>query len=195
MRAGGTGGSPDVNAAFTLATMYHYGIKGVKQDMKLAYKYYEIGADNGSWEAAGQAGKFHVWGMGMEDHERDLIKAYGYFRMATPGAFEGCEMRFKKHVEEHNKKQNLKKKTKEVDEKEKRNRKRKKKDKSNGKDDEDDDDNDVDDTIDDEDEEDEDITMLSFDNDDEMCDHPALNGMGLLYLFGIPMVVRPYSLF
>ena len=146
MRASRKNAKPDAAAAYTLATMYHYGLRGVKQDMKLALKYYEIAADNNIWEAAGQAGKFHLWGMGLEEDERDLMKAYHYFRKATPGGLEGCRSRFQKKV------------------------KKEKKKKGSSKDDED-------------------SWDFEEDNADAVCDHPAVNGMGLLHAFGIPMVV------
>eukprot|EP00957_Ditylum_brightwellii_P187346 14268893-Ditylum_brightwellii.AAC.1 len=33
---------PDIHAAFTLESFYHYGIRGARQGIKLALKYYEI---------------------------------------------------------------------------------------------------------------------------------------------------------
>jgi hypothetical protein len=32
---------PDLTAAFTIANFYHLGLRGVKQDLRLALKYYE----------------------------------------------------------------------------------------------------------------------------------------------------------
>lgn len=128
---------PDVHAAYKLATMYHYGLKGVKQDMKQALEYYTTAADFGSWEAAGQAGKFHLWGMGLEENERNLNKALKYFEQGSPGGLPNCQYRFKT---------NLRKKTKLADKN-----------------------SDEEDT-----------------SDLALCDHPAVNGMGLLHVFGVP---------
>mmetsp|Transcript_4561 Transcript_4561/g.8791 ORF Transcript_4561/g.8791 Transcript_4561/m.8791 type:complete len:1034 (-) Transcript_4561:58-3159(-) len=131
--------NPDLAAAHKLAEMYHYGIRGVKQDMKEALKYYEIAADRNSWEAAGQAGKFHLWGMGLEGEERNLKKALDYFEMGTPGGLNACKLRFQKK-----------------------------------------------------------LTMKQRNVDDDLwntgemtynCDHPSVNGMGLLHLYGIPMMI------
>jgi TPR repeat protein len=132
--------NPDLSAMHKLANLYHYGLKGVKQDMKEALKYYEMAADLNSWEAAGQAGKFHLLGMGVEGHERNLKKALDYFRMGTPGGLNACRARFQKKL-----------KTKERD------------------------------------------VNDDFWNNDEFtynCDHPSVNGMGLLHLYGVPMMVR-----
>lgn len=76
--------NPDINAAYKVANMYHYGLRGVQQDMREALKYYEVAGDLNSWEAGGQAGKFHLWGMGLDDEERNMNKALEYFRRGTP---------------------------------------------------------------------------------------------------------------
>lgn len=144
MRSSRTNPDPDIGAAFTLASMYHYGLRGVKQDMTLALKYYEIAADHGSIEAAGQAGKFHLWGMGLNNDDRDLMKAYNYFRKGMPGGLSKCKERFEAHLS--NKAITGKKK--------------------GGN---------------------EGLWSLE---DTPLCDHPAINGMGLLHIFGIPMVVQ-----
>lgn len=132
--------NPDINAAYKVAHMYHYGLRGVKQDMREALKYYEIGGNLNSWEAGGQAGKFHLWGMGLDDDERNIKKALAYFRRGTPGGVAGCKSRLKKK---------LSIKEKHV--------------------------------------EDDDI----WDSEERMynCDHPCVNGMGLLSLYGVPMMV------
>jgi FOG: TPR repeat, SEL1 subfamily len=132
--------NPDLGAAHKLANMYHYGLKGVKQDMKEALKYYEIAADLNSWEAAGQAGKFHLWGMGVDGKERDLKKALEYFRKGTPGGLNACKLRLQKKL--FLKKQNV----------------------------EDD--------------------LWESGEIIYNCDHPSVNGMGLLHLYGVPMMVR-----
>jgi len=123
--------NPDTGAAYKLATMYHHGLKGVKQDMKEALKYYEISGNMNSWEAAGQAGKFYFWGMGVEGEERDFKKATDFFRRGTPGGIIGCKRRF-------NNKLAIKENT---------------------------------------------------ENTASNCDHPSVNGMGLLHLYGVPMLV------
>ncbi|KAL3790582.1 hypothetical protein HJC23_008788 [Cyclotella cryptica] len=87
---------PDLVAAFTIANFYHLGLRGVKQDLRLALKYYEICGDYNHWEGGGLAGLFHVWGIGMSPEERDLGKAYYYFLQGTPGGIEGCSQRMKK---------------------------------------------------------------------------------------------------
>ena len=133
---------PDVNEAYRLANMYHFGLRGVKQDMKEALKYYEIAADANSWEAAGQAGKFHLWGMGLEEEDRDIMKAYYYFKKGTPGGIEGCKERLEKKLAH-------KKKEAESD----------------------------------------DIWIFEETEEVFLCDHPSVNGMGLLHLFGVPNVV------
>ena len=86
---------PDANAAMTLATLYHYGYRGVAQNLTLALQYYDVAAQAGSWEAAGVAGWFHIFGLGMHGHERDLFQALKYFRMGIlPGGLEGCQARY-----------------------------------------------------------------------------------------------------
>lgn len=86
---------PDLTAAFTIANFYHLGLRGVKQDLRLALKYYEICGDYNHWEGGGLAGLFHVWGIGMRPEERDLGKALSYFQQGTPGGIEGCLNRMK----------------------------------------------------------------------------------------------------
>ena len=138
---------PDVNAAYTLAQYYHYGIRGIQQSMTMALHYYEIAADHNHWEAAGQAGKFHLWMMGVDENTRDLNKAYRYFKMGMPGGLSQCRYRFEARSN---------KKARVLD--------------NNG-------------NIDDE---------GDFDSENDsitQCDHPCINGMGLLYVFGVPDLV------
>lgn len=142
MRAGRENAEPDINDAYRLANMYHFGLRGVKQDMKEALKYYEVAADANSWEAAGQAGKFHLWGMGLEEEDRDIKKAYRYFKKGTPGGLDGCKDRLRK-------KKAQKKQEAESD----------------------------------------DIWMFEETEVIFLCDHPSVNGMGLLHLFGVPNTV------
>ena len=81
---------PDLGAALTIANFYYLGLRGVKQQLRLALKYYEICGDYNHWEGGGQAGLMHFWGIGMSPEERDLHKAYLFFRKGTPGGLEGC---------------------------------------------------------------------------------------------------------
>ena len=144
----------DLHSAYKLATMYHYGIRGAKQDMKKALYYYEICANKNSWECAGQAGKFYLFGMGMEDNERDLKKAFRYFKLGMPGGVSTCEERMlTKQMNVHQDK------------------------------------NDDDDYEGDDDNYEEDMLKGYWDKKIFQCDHPSVNGMGLLYLFGIPNTV------
>jgi TPR repeat protein len=147
MRASRKNANPDVNAAYTLAQYYHYGIRGVQQSMSLALHYYEIAADHKHWEAAGQAGKFHLWSIGIDENARNLKKAYQYFKMGMPGGIGECRYRFE--ARSH-------KKARALD--------------NNGNMDED---GDLDSESD----------LLT------LCDHPCINGMGLLYVFGVPDLV------
>ncbi|CAJ1961517.1 unnamed protein product [Cylindrotheca closterium] len=123
----------DVAAAATLGHFYHFGIRGVQQNLTLALEYYEIAANNNHWEAAGQAGAFYLWGMGTEP---DAKKALKYFKLGAPGSFAVCYRKREMAVLQ-------KKKGKSEDEKQV-----------------------------------------------HECDHHALNGMGLLYLLGIPGVME-----
>jgi len=123
----------DVTAAATLGHFYHYGIRGVQQNLTLALEYYEIAANNNHWEAAGQAGTFYLWGMGTKP---DAKKALKYFKLGAPGSFAVCYRKREMAVLQ-------KKKGKSEDEKQV-----------------------------------------------HECDHHALNGMGLIYLLGIPGVME-----
>jgi len=95
---------PDLVAAFTIANFYFHGYRGVKQDLRLALKYYEICGDYNHWEGGGQAGLMHVWGLGMAPEQRDLGKAYAYFARGTPGGVDGCAERFRRRKRQGQKK-------------------------------------------------------------------------------------------
>ncbi|KAL9182960.1 hypothetical protein ACHAXT_004239 [Thalassiosira profunda] len=95
---------PDLVAAFTIANFYYNGYRGVKQDLRLALKYYEICGDHNHWEGGGQAGLMHVWGLGMTADERDLGKAYAYFAQGTPGGLDGCQDRLRRKKKRQNQK-------------------------------------------------------------------------------------------
>jgi TPR repeat protein len=147
---------PDGSSAYKLATMYHYGLRGVKQDMKIALKYYEICADMHSWECAGQAGKFYMYGMGLEDDERDFKKALRYFKKGMPGGISNCEERFiSKNLNTRG---------------------------SKGDDNNNDLDGDDDDIA-------EELLSEWIHEKIYQCDHPSVNGMGMLYLLGVPDLV------
>ena len=49
----------------------------------------------GHEESAGQAGKFYVWGMGLEWSQRNFVKAQSMFHIGAPHGLEGCRQRFK----------------------------------------------------------------------------------------------------
>lgn len=87
---------PDPGAAMTLATYYHYGYRGIQQNLTLALQYYDVAAQAASWEAAGLAGWFHVFGLGMDGKDRDLYQAHKYFRMGLIGGLKGCKERHQK---------------------------------------------------------------------------------------------------
>ena len=93
---------PDIYAAFTLGTLYYHGIRGVKQDLRLALKYFEICADNFHQECGGQAGLMHVWGIGMTPEERDLGKAHNYFIQGTTGKLDYCIEQWRKRKKQNN---------------------------------------------------------------------------------------------
>ena len=194
----------DINAAYTLAQLYHHGLRGVKQSMSLALEYYSIAAEAGSWEAAGQAGKFHLWGMGVNETQRDLNLAYRYFKMGTPGGAEGCLKRWngrKGSKTAQAKARKKKQKRKKKKEREAAAAAAAKKDQEGAAADgdhvasgatetgddgtTDSDSAEHDSWVDEEEDEDE------FWDDFDQCDHPCVNGMGLLYLFGVPMVLPP----
>ncbi|KAI2504438.1 hypothetical protein MHU86_10027 [Fragilaria crotonensis] len=122
----------DIHAAYTLAHLYHFGLRGVSKNLTKALYYYEIAAEQNHWEAAGQAGKFHFWSLGMEPSERDIGKALAHFEKGAPVGINGCRERYRQAVK-------LKTKSQSIEE-----------------------------------------TSVA------VCDHPSLNGLGLLHLYGVP---------
>ena len=84
----------DVTAAFTLAHLYHFGVRGVTQNLRKALFYYEIAAEAHHWESSAYVGLFHLWGIGMEAHERNLFEAYRHFKIAAPLTLESCRRRY-----------------------------------------------------------------------------------------------------
>lgn len=127
--------NPDVHASYTLGHLYHFGMRGVTQNLTLARQYYEISASGNHWEAAGQAGKFHFWSFGMTGDERNLLEAHRLFHKGAPLGLEGCRERHRKALK-------VKTKSQTVEE-----------------------------------------------TDVSVCDHPSVNGLGLLYLYGVPMLL------
>jgi TPR repeat protein len=80
----------DVSAAHTLGQLYHYGARGVDQNLTKSLEYYEIAALNGHWESSGHACSFHLWGMGVE---QDAHEALTYCRLGAPMTLEECRNR------------------------------------------------------------------------------------------------------
>jgi len=126
---------PDVHASYTLAHLYHYGLRGVPQNLTKALFYYEIAAKNDYQEAAGQAGKFHIWSLGFEPSERNIFTAHKYFKKGTKSGLKECMQKYQDALK-------VKRKGETIEE-----------------------------------------TSV------DVCDHPSLNGFGLLHLYGVPMLV------
>jgi TPR repeat protein len=89
--AGMGGEGPSQDAAYTLGKLYHFGLRGVQQNLTLAVEYYEMAAMQGDWEAAGKAGELYLWGMGVP---QDAYAAHRMFRIGMPVGLDGC---FKKY--------------------------------------------------------------------------------------------------
>jgi SEL1 protein len=85
----------DISAAFTLAHLYHYGHRGVEQNLTKALEYYEIAGSAGHWESSGHACTFYIWGMGVE---QDLEEALVYCRLGAPMGVDGCRARHEKLI-------------------------------------------------------------------------------------------------
>ena len=77
----------DVHAAYTLGHLYHYGMRGVPQNLTLSLEYYEIAATHGHWESAGMAGMAHFWGMGVP---RNPNEAWTFFQLGAPQGLNAC---------------------------------------------------------------------------------------------------------
>ncbi|KAG7369158.1 Sel1 repeat-containing protein [Nitzschia inconspicua] len=96
----------DVSAAHTLGQLYHYGARGVDQNLTKSLEYYEIAALNGDWESSGHACIFHLWGMGVE---QNVYEALRYCRLGAPMTLDDCRNRhqwilartYKKNDEEY----------------------------------------------------------------------------------------------
>lgn len=92
-------GDHSPHAAYTLAHLYHYGLRGVVQNLTQALEYYELAAGLGHWEAAGQAGKFYLYGMGVA---ADLYKAQKYFESGMPFGLDGCRKKLQLKLQQQN---------------------------------------------------------------------------------------------
>ncbi|GKY96620.1 hypothetical protein MPSEU_000621600 [Mayamaea pseudoterrestris] len=143
VRASGADGSP--HAAFTLANLHHYGLRGVEQNASLALHYYEKAAKQGHWEAAGQAAQFHFWGIGTSDNNgssrQDPYAAHRFVQIGMPWDLDGCRKRLERKLKAGASQQAA----------------------------------------------DADLGDLS------LCDANAMNVMGLLLVFGLPMIVGQNS--
>jgi TPR repeat protein len=95
--AGMGGEGPSQDAAFTLAKLYHYGLRGVQQNLTLAVEYYEMAAVQGDWEAAGKAGELYLWGMGVP---QDAYAAHRMFRIGMPFGLDGCQKKYRQKLKQ-----------------------------------------------------------------------------------------------
>lgn len=80
----------DVSAAYTLGHLYHYGFRGVKQNLTKSVEYYEIAGINGHWESSGHACNFYLWGIGVQ---QDVNEALTYCTLGAPLGLDGCWQR------------------------------------------------------------------------------------------------------
>ena len=129
----------DVSAAHVLAQLHHYGLRGVTQNLTLALQYYDMAATLGHTESAGKAGRFHFWGMGIQEWDnRNYVKAQSLFHQGAPHGLEGCRLRFRDAQLQKQRRIQLE----------------------------------------------DDMLLL------DQCDHPSVNGLGLLHLFGMPLLLK-----
>jgi TPR repeat protein len=80
----------DISAAFTLAHLYHHGVRGVKQNLTKSLDYYVIAGTNGHWESSGHACIFYLWGIGVD---QDVNEALRFCNMGAPLSLEECRYR------------------------------------------------------------------------------------------------------
>jgi len=92
----------DVSAAFTLAHMYHYGVRGVEQNLTRSLQYYEIAGSHGHWESAGAACIFYLWGIGTG---QNALQAMEFCKIGAPFGYEGCSKMHQKANAAKNSKQ------------------------------------------------------------------------------------------
>mmetsp|Transcript_21669 Transcript_21669/g.60143 ORF Transcript_21669/g.60143 Transcript_21669/m.60143 type:complete len:1116 (-) Transcript_21669:1122-4469(-) len=83
------------SAAYTLGNYYHHGVRGAAQNLTLAAEYYERAAQLNHWEAAGEAGTFYLWGIGVK---QDAYQAHKLFRLGMPIGMAGCQRRFQQKL-------------------------------------------------------------------------------------------------
>ena len=83
----------DVSAAYTLAHLYHYGLRGVEQNLTKSLQYYEIAGNHGHWESAGHACIFHLWGIGVNQNAREAVN---FCQLGAPTGYEGCLQRYER---------------------------------------------------------------------------------------------------
>ena len=134
---------PDFQAPLTLASMHHFGRRGVEQNLSQALAYYEIAAERGSREAAGIAGKFHLLGIGYDGDEMD--------RSHNPYNDRISNYQFLGHIEKALKYLELGAPSQDCEPK---------------------------------------LDGMSDKKDDKKCDAEAMNGLGLVYLIGIPNRIK-----
>lgn len=101
VRAMDSTNAASASAAYTLAHLYHYGLRGVPQNLTKSLHYYELAANMGHWEAAGQAGELYLWGIGTQ---QDPYQAYKYFQMGMPVGLDGCRRKLELKLKEGSKK-------------------------------------------------------------------------------------------
>jgi TPR repeat protein len=87
-------------AAYTLGHLYHTGARGVPVNLTLALHWYQVAADLGNFEAAGQAGDFYLYGYGAGEVGSamppggDPYQAYKWYERGLPFAIETCRRRW-----------------------------------------------------------------------------------------------------
>jgi len=91
----------DLTAAYTLAHMHHYGVRGVEQNLTKSLEYYEIAGSHGHWESAGIACTFHLWGIGTEQNAHQALE---FCLLGAPFGYNGCNKMHEKANDAKNKK-------------------------------------------------------------------------------------------
>mmetsp|Transcript_32742 Transcript_32742/g.36653 ORF Transcript_32742/g.36653 Transcript_32742/m.36653 type:complete len:987 (+) Transcript_32742:212-3172(+) len=83
----------DISAAYTLAHLYHHGLRGVEQNLTKSLQYYEIAGSHSHWESAGHACIFHLWGIGVDQNAKEAL---AFCKLGAPAGYEGCSQRYNK---------------------------------------------------------------------------------------------------
>ena len=83
----------DISAAYTLAHLYHYGVRGVEQNLTKSLQYYEIAGSHSHWESAGHACIFHLWGIGGNQNAKEALT---FCQLGAPSGYEGCRQRYER---------------------------------------------------------------------------------------------------